>query len=66
MIYDPICLLGLLREPHYLIALMIYFFIFKKLNLGAGEMAEWWRALDVPKENLAWVPSTHMVAYNHL
>jgi hypothetical protein len=29
---------------------------------GAGEMAQWLRALAALPEDLGWIPSTHMVA----
>jgi hypothetical protein len=33
---------------------------------GAGEMAQWLRALTALPEVLSSIPSNHMVAYNHL
>jgi hypothetical protein len=35
-------------------------------NLGAGEMAQWLRALTVLSEVPRSIPSNHMVAHNHL
>ena len=37
-----------------------------KYSRGAGEMAQWLRALTAPPEVLSSVPSNHMVANNHL
>ena len=34
--------------------------------LGAGEMAQWLRALTALPEVLSSIPSNHMVAHNHL
>jgi hypothetical protein len=33
---------------------------------GAGEMAQWLRALTALLEVLSSIPSNHMVAHNHL
>jgi hypothetical protein len=33
---------------------------------GAGEMAQWFRALAALLEVLSSIPSNHMVAHNHL
>ena len=42
-------------------------FIFSGTFLsGAGEMAQWLRALATFAEVLSSIPSTHMVAHNHL
>jgi hypothetical protein len=38
----------------------------KKKGGGAGEMAQWLRALTVLPEVLSSIPSNHMVAHNHL
>ena len=38
----------------------------KNLILGAGEMAQWLRALTALPEFLSSIPSNHMVAHNHL
>jgi len=38
----------------------------KENLLGAGEMAQWLRALTAYPEVLSSIPSTHMVAHNHL
>ena len=38
----------------------------KNLILGAGEMAQWLRALTALPEILSSIPSNHMVAHNHL
>ena len=38
----------------------------KKVTLGAGEMAQWLRALPAPSEVLSSIPSNHMVAHIHL
>jgi len=40
--------------------------IIKKEDAGAGEMAQWLRALTALPEVLSSVPSNHMVAHNHL
>jgi hypothetical protein len=37
-----------------------------KIFLGVGESAEWIRACVVLSEDMVSVPSTHMVAHNHL
>ena len=37
----------------------------KKGGVGAGEMAQWLRALTVLPEVLSSIPSNHMVAHNH-
>jgi len=34
--------------------------------LGAGEMAQWLRALTALPQVLSSIPSNHMVAHNHL
>ena len=34
--------------------------------LGAGEMAQWLRALPALPKVLSSIPSNHMVAHNHL
>jgi len=38
----------------------------KKKKLGAGEMAQWLRALSALPEVMSSIPSNHMVAHNHL
>jgi hypothetical protein len=38
----------------------------KELRKGAGEMAQWLRALTALPKVLSSIPSHHMVAYNHL
>jgi len=39
----------------------------KKANAqGAGEMAQWLRTLTALPEVLSSIPSSHMVAHNHL
>jgi hypothetical protein len=38
---------------------------FKNLFLGAGEMAQWVRALTALLKVLSSNPSNHMVAHNH-
>jgi len=38
----------------------------KPRNAGAGEMAQWLRALTALPEVLSSNPSNHMVAHNHL
>jgi hypothetical protein len=38
----------------------------KKKSTGAGEMAQWLRALTALSEVLSSNPSNHMVAHNHL
>ena len=37
-----------------------------KALLGAGEMAQWLRALTAPPEDLGSIPSTHMAAHSCL
>jgi hypothetical protein len=37
-----------------------------KVKQGAGEMAQWLRALSAPPEVLSSIPSNHLVAHNHL
>jgi hypothetical protein len=37
----------------------------KKIKVGAGEMAQWIRALTVFPEVLSSIPSNHMVVHNH-
>jgi hypothetical protein len=37
-----------------------------KKTQGAGEMAQWFRALTALTEVLSSIPSNHMVAHNHL
>jgi len=39
---------------------------FKKIIVGAGEMAQRLRALTALPEALSSNPSNHMVVYNHL
>jgi len=39
---------------------------FKKSVSGAGEMAQWLKALTALPEVLSSIPSNHMVAHNHL
>jgi hypothetical protein len=38
----------------------------EKLRFGAGEMAQWLRALAALPEVLSSIPSNHTVAHNHL
>ena len=38
----------------------------KDLPCGAGEVAQWLRALTALPEVLSSIPSNHMVAHNHL
>ena len=38
----------------------------KNTQMGAGEMAQWLRALAALPEVPRSIPSTHMVAHNHL
>ena len=38
----------------------------KKFTIGAGEMAQWLRALAALPKDLSSIPSTHMAAHNHL
>jgi hypothetical protein len=38
----------------------------KERSMGAGEMAQWLRALTALPEVLSSIPSNHMVAHNHL
>jgi hypothetical protein len=40
--------------------------ILKIENIGAGEMAQWLRALTALPEVLSSIPSNHMVAHNNL
>jgi hypothetical protein len=35
-------------------------------NVGAGQMAQWLRALTALPEVLSSIPSNHMVVHNHL
>jgi hypothetical protein len=37
-----------------------------KMIIGAGEMAQWLRALTALQKVLSSIPSNHMVAHNHL
>ena len=37
-----------------------------KKHIGAGEVAQWLRALSALPEDLNSIPSNHMVAHNHL
>jgi hypothetical protein len=39
---------------------------FKIMRYGAGEVAQWLRALTALPEVLSLILSTHMVAHNHL
>ena len=48
-------------EPGTLLLLTLQF-----LACGAGEKAQWLRALAALSEDPGSVPSTHMVANNHL
>ena len=41
-------------------------FSMRKNNSGSGEMAQWLRALTALPEVLSSIPSSHMLAYNHL
>jgi len=38
----------------------------KKLYFGAGDMAQWLRALTALPKRLSSIPSNHMVAHSHL
>jgi hypothetical protein len=40
--------------------------VFKNSFPGAGEMAQWLRALAALPEVLSSIPRNHMVAHNHL
>jgi hypothetical protein len=40
--------------------------LLESVCLGAGEMAQWLRALTSLPEVLSSIPSTHMVPHNHL
>jgi hypothetical protein len=40
--------------------------VIKKKGWGAGEMAQWLRALTALPEVLSSIPSNYMVAHNHL
>jgi hypothetical protein len=44
---------------------MAILFLFLKIFDGAGEMAQWLRALTVLPEVLSSNPSNHMVVHNH-
>jgi hypothetical protein len=44
---------------------MDFFTSLKKDILGAGNMAQWVRALSAPPKVLSSNPSNHMVANNH-
>jgi hypothetical protein len=37
-----------------------------KKHIGAGEVAQWLRALSALPEDLNSIPSTHMAAYKYL
>jgi hypothetical protein len=39
---------------------------FKELKLGAGDMAQWLRALTALSEDISSIPGNHMVAHTHL
>jgi hypothetical protein len=39
--------------------------LYKRQIVGAGEMAQWLRALTAPPKVLSSNPSNHMVAHNH-
>jgi hypothetical protein len=41
-------------------------FYSKMSSSGAGEMAQWLRALTILPEVLSSIPSNHMMAYHHL
>jgi hypothetical protein len=45
---------------------VILFILIIKNVWGAGEMAQWLRALTALPEVLSSIPSNHMVAHNHL
>jgi hypothetical protein len=45
---------------------MEYYSAVKNVKFGAGEMAQWLRALTALPEVLSSIPSNHMVAHNHL
>ena len=45
---------------------ILYKKVKNKKNYRAGEMAQWLRALTGLPEVLSSIPSTHMVAHNHL
>ena len=45
---------------------MVLNFIWKAKNPGAGEMAQWLRALAALPEVVSSIPSNHIVAHNHL
>jgi hypothetical protein len=49
--------------PLFLLKLLS--FIFKKFIYGAGEMAQWLRALTALPEVLSSNPSNYMMAHNH-
>jgi hypothetical protein len=59
---------GELPSPHQVkqIYLNINCNSIKILQIGAGEMAQWLRALTALPKVLSSNPSTHMVAHNHL
>jgi hypothetical protein len=44
----------------------MFFPFVKNYFLGAGEMAQWLRALTALSEVLSSILSNHMVAHNHL
>ena len=45
---------------------IMYVFFFKTGFTGAGEMAQWLRALPALPRVLSSIPSNHMVTHNHL
>ena len=51
----------------FIIVLIVYsLLMLEKEPFGAGEKAQWLRALTVLTEDPGSIPSTHMTAYKHL
>jgi hypothetical protein len=49
----------------FISCLLQHFSTYKKNTFGAGEMAQWLRALTALPKILSSIPSNHMVAHNH-
>jgi hypothetical protein len=58
-VQEPTCL-----GSNNVLSCFVLFFSF--FFYGAGEMAQWLRALTALPENLSSIPSNHMVAHNYL
>ena len=55
-----------LHKPDGLVTQYTNDFCIEIIPMGAGEMAQWLRALAALPEDLSSIPSNRMVAYNHL